>query len=280
MNSVRRLIFGCLMIGMLMVGGLSASASAQGAPPAPPAAAPAKAAVSLTEGYVLGPGDVVEVAVLGRDEFKPRVQVQVDGTIQLPFINSVQASNLTVLQLRERVRQLLKDGGYYADPVVAVNVANFASRYVIVLGEVGTPGLVPVDRAYRISEIVARVGGTRDSASDTISLRRASGEEIKLNMRAIATGGNEEDPIVNPGDKIYVAAAETFYIYGQVSAPGTYRVDRDMTLRKALARGGGLTSLGSEKRIKLFRGGDAIPKFKLTDAIKGGDVIVVGERFF
>lgn len=244
---------------------------------APAAAAPA---VSLTEGYVLGPGDVVEVSVLGRDEFRPRVQVQVDGTIQLPFINTLQAQNLTVLQLRERVRQQLKDGGYYADPVVAVNVATYASRYVIVLGEVGAPGLVPVDRAYRVSEILARVGGAKDNGADVLSLRRASGEELTLNLRAIATGGDADDPIVNPGDKLFVPTAETFYIYGQVTAPGTYKVDRDMSLRKALARGGGLTSLGSEKRVKVFRGGEEIVRFKPNDMIKGGDVVVVGERFF
>lgn len=242
--------------------------------------APAGPAVSLIDGYVLGPGDVIEVSVLGREEYKPRVQVQVDGTIQLPFLNSLQAQNLTVLQLREIVRQRLKDGGFYAEPVVAVNVSTYASRYVIVLGEVGTPGLLPIDRAYRVSEILARVGGARATGSDEVTLRRVTGEEIKLKITEVATGGAEQDPIVHPGDKIYVATALTFYIYGQVTAPGTYRVDSDMTLRKALARGGGLTSLGSEKRVKVFRDGEELTKFNPSDEIKGGDVVVVGERFF
>ena len=245
-----------------------------------PAVAPAAATVSLADGYVLGTGDVVEVSVLGREEFRPRVQVQTDGTIQLPYLNSIPAANRTVLKLREEIRQALKDGGYYANPVVAVNVATFASRYVTVLGEVGTPGLVPVDRAYRVSEILARVGGARESGSDTLALRRATGEEITLNIRKIATGGEADDPIVNPGDKLFIAAAETFYIYGQVTAPGTYRVDHDMNLLKALARGGGLTSLGSEKRVKVIRAGVEITRFKPTDTIKGGDVVVIGERFF
>ena len=53
-----------------------------------------------------------------------------------------------------------------------------------------------------------------------------------------------------------------------------------MNLLKALARGGGLTSLGSEKRVKVIRAGVEITRFKPTDTIKGGDVVVIGERFF
>lgn len=234
----------------------------------------------MSDGYVLGAGDVVEISVLGREEFRPRVQVQVDGTISLPFLDSVKAADRTVLQLREDIRKALKDGGYYSDPIVNVAIVTYASRYVVVLGEVANPGIVPVDRPYRVSEILARTGGPRESGADEISIRRSSGEEIVLNLKAISTGGPDQDPFLAPGDKLYIAAAPTFYIYGQVSSPGNYRVDKEMNLRKALARGGGLTSMGSEKRVKVFRDGEEIRKFDPSAPIQGGDVIVVGERFF
>lgn len=259
--------------------------------PAPPLAAPtttsapaapadAAAPVSLNDGYILGPGDVVDVSVLGRPEFNPRVQIQTDGTLQLPFLGTFKASDLTVLQFRERVRNALIAGGYYAEPVVNVAISTYASRYVTVLGEVGAPGLVPVDRAYRISEILARVGGAKDSGADILSLRRATGEEIKLDVRTIAIGGPADDPVVNPGDKIFIPKAETFYVYGQISRPGTYKIDQGMTLRKAIASAGGLTSMGSEKRVKVFRDGREIKRFELGALIKDGDVVVIGERFF
>lgn len=255
-----------------------------GTPSASPAtggtATPATSAINLQEGYVLGPGDVIEIGVIGRSDFSGRVQVQTDGTIQLPYINTVMAQNLTVLQLRDQIRAALIAGGYFADPAVQVTVASYASRYVIVLGEVGAPGVLPVDRAYRVSEILARVGGPRASASDDVTLTRTTGEVLTISIRAAATGGNDTDPYVNPGDKIYVAEAAQFYIYGQVNAPGTYKVDRGMTLRMALARGGGLTALGSERRVKIFRDGQEIRNFNPADPIRGGDTIVVGERFF
>lgn len=237
------------------------------------------ASSALSEGYMLGPGDVVEVSVLGRDEFKPRVQVQVDGTIQLPYLRSVRAADLTVLQLRDRVGSLLQDGGYYTDPVVNVAVVSYASRYVTVLGEFATPGIVPVDRAYRVSEILARVGGARPTAGDEVFLRRANGQELRLPLTAVASGGPEQDPFVEPGDKLYLAPAPNFYVYGQVGAPGTYRIERGMTVRMALARSGGLTDRGSAKKIALYRG-DTKVKATLDTLIGPDDTLYVGERFF
>jgi polysaccharide export outer membrane protein len=232
------------------------------------------------ESYMLGRGDVVEVSVLGRSDYVARVQIQDDGTILLPYINAVPAANRSVLALREQIRGALKAGGFFADPAVNVSVVSYGSRYVTVLGQVTTPGVVPIDRAYRVSEIIARAGGVPNAAIDVITLTRSTGESSDLSLREIATGGADKDPLVSDGDKIFVAAPKTFYIYGQVNAPGNYPVDQTMTIRMALARGGGLTALGSEKRVKLIRGERELPKPRLTDAILPGDVVVVGERFF
>jgi polysaccharide export outer membrane protein len=237
------------------------------------------APLTMNAGYVLGPGDVVETAVLGRDDFKQRVQVQVDGTIQLPYLRSVKAADLTVIQLRDEITQLLRQGGFFIDPVVSVSVASFASRYVTVLGEFGSPGLVPVDRAYRVSEILARAGGAKSSAGDTLVLRRTSGQQFVLPLASVSSGGPDEDPLVQPGDKLFIATAPNFYIYGQVTGPGSYKVERGMTVRMALARGGGLTDRGSLGRISVIRHGQKL-RANLDMPITGDDTIVVGERFF
>lgn len=236
--------------------------------------------VSLEEGYILGPRDIIEVSVVGRAEYRARVQVQTDGTIQLPYIKTVQAAEKTVLQLRDTVRALLQQGGYYTDPAVSVMVAVYASRYVTVLGEVANPGLLSVEKAYHVSEILAKVGGARAAGADNIILTRTTGERMTLPIEMVASGGPADDPLVNPGDKVYIAAAPSFYIYGQVHASGSYKVEPGMSLRKALARGGGLTDRGSERKVKLFRDGRELDHLNLSMPIKGGDTIVVGERFF
>lgn len=239
----------------------------------------AQQASAADAGYVLGPGDVIEVDVLGQSDFRTRARIRSDGSIALPFLGTVAAAGQTTIDFSKAVASSLAKGGYYNSPIVNVEVASYASRYVIVLGEVAQPGLQPVDRAYRVSEIIARAGGLRESGASYVIVRREKGEELKLDFQKLATGSIAEDPFVGPGDKIFVPQAETFYIYGQVNAPGAYGLRDNMTLRKALARGGGLTQLGSEKRISVFRAGKKQP-LAMDEPIGPGDVVVVGERSF
>ncbi|MFM7028914.1 MAG: SLBB domain-containing protein [Chakrabartia sp.] len=247
--------------------------------PVPASSAPAQPGMTESEGYMLGPEDVIEVNVLGQPDFKTQARVEADGSIALPFIGKQQVSGQTPLSLAEAISARLKAGGYFQNPVAAVTVVSYASRYVIVLGEVAQPGLQPVNRSYRVSEIIARAGGIKPSGAAHIILRRADGQEQKLAFKGLAMGAESEDPVVFPGDKVFVPEAETFYIYGQVNAPGTFPLQEDMTVRKALARAGGLTPIGSQKRVKVYRDGEAT-KVPLETRVRPGDVIVVGERLF
>src|SRR5689334_16831131 len=173
-------------------------------PPAPQAAPGGLVVGEGTSGaYVLGRDDVVAVGLLGRNDFGGRVRVQADGTIQMPLVGKIVAADHTAAELADTIRKALQTGGYYADPIVQVEVVSYASRYVIVLGNVGSPGLVPINRPYRMSEILARVGGVHDGAADYIIVRSADGTEKHLVVRDIAAGDNTKDPYVTPGDKIY-----------------------------------------------------------------------------
>ena len=250
------------------------------APPPVPGPVATAAKTPVDAGYVVGIGDVLDVTLVGQDDFKGRVTVQADGSIQLPFIGTITASDKTLLQLSTEIAGKLEAGGYYVDPAVQVTIAQISSRYVTVLGAVGTPGLIPIDREYRASEIIARVGGISPAGGEQFFLRHEDGGEVELSLETIARGGPDADPVVKPGDKIFVPDAATFYIYGQVNSPGTYALTSKMSLRMALARGGGLSALGSDRRITVVRNGEELKKFNLGDPLEPNDVVVVGERFF
>lgn len=251
-----------------------------------PAAASAQPVTSVPatepadQNYILGPGDVVEVDLLERTDFNTKAKVGVDGMIQLPYIGSVAAANRTTQVLSDQISAALIKGGYFSHPILSVQVASFASRYVTVLGSVQSPGLVPIDRAYHLSEIIARVGGVRETGADYVIVRPAKGPERRLSVKLLATGDASQDPYVSPGDTIYSPTAELFYISGQVKAPGAYQVITDMTVRMAIGRGGGLTDIGSDHGIKITRGGVKVNKVELDSKIEPGDVIVIGERLF
>lgn len=236
--------------------------------------------VEAEQSYVLGPDDVLEVQVLGRSDFNTRARVGADGKIQLPFLGTIEASGKTARQLSDELGKALQAGGYFARPIMRVEVVSFASRYVIVLGAVASPGLVPVNRAYRLSEIIARVGGIKDNGADHVIVRPETGAERRISMQALATGDVSQDPYVTAGDKIFVPAADIFYISGQIKAPGAYPMSSSMTLRMAIARGGGLTELGSDRRVQITRQGRRLERVELDGALQPGDVVVIGERLF
>jgi polysaccharide biosynthesis/export protein len=207
------------------------------------------------------------------------VRVQADGTVQLPLVGTIQAAEHTTAELSETVRDALKKGGYFADPVVTVEVVGYASRYVVVLGAVGVPGLIPINRPYRMSEILAKVGGVRADAADYLVVRAEKGDEKRFKITELSMGGPDQDPFVQPGDKIYAPTAELYYLYGKVNSPGAFPLRSALTVRQAIGQAGGLAENGSDKKVDVTRGGKKI-HLNLDDPILPGDVVVVGERLF
>lgn len=228
--------------------------------------------------YVIGPEDVVEIEVVGQPD-KARAKVYADGTIQMNLIGKISAGGKTPRELGDAVASALSAGGFYASPVVNVEVVNYASRYVTVLGAVASPGLVPINRQYRLSEILARVGGSQTSAAEYLIVRPETGGEQRYMIKDLAAGDPSRDPLVSPGDKIYAPMAEQFYVSGQVNSPGTFPLRSGLTVRQALAMAGGLTASGSDKKVTVDRNGKKV-KLKSDDHVETGDVLVVGERLF
>ena len=232
------------------------------------------------QNYILGPSDVIEVDVLEHADFTTKGRISEDGTVRLPFIGPVMAAGRTTFQLGDDVAKRLADGGFYAHPIVKVEVVSYASRTVTVLGNFAASGLLPVDRPYRLSEIIARAGGVRESGANYVVLRPRDGAERKIAIAAVATGDLKDDPYVSPGDKIFSPPAEVFYVSGQIKGPGAFPMLPNLTFRMAISRGGGVTDAGSEKSVTVTRDGKKLGHIDLDSRVEPGDVIVIGERLF
>lgn len=282
-------LIGAVVLGLASLVASSAVAQLSGvAPPAVPLgdgrlsppgiSSTASAEPAANAEYVLGAEDVIEVEVVGQSD-KWRAKIYADGTVQLNLIGKLNAAGRTPRELAEDIAALLKSGGFYANPVVNVEVSNYASRYVTVLGAVASPSLVPMNRSYRLSEVLARVGGAQNGAADYLVVRPEQGPERRYEIKDLAVGDSTKDPFVAPGDKIYVPPAEQFYVSGQVNSPGTFAMKTGMTVRQAIAVAGGLSPSGSDKKVSVNREGKKT-KLGSDDLIKPGDVLVIGERLF
>ncbi len=230
--------------------------------------------------YVLGPDDQIEIVVFGRPEMSVKTRIRADGSITLPVIGPVKAAGRSAGELSDAIAGQLRSEGVLQKPVVNVEVAAFLSRTVTVLGALGTPGVYGLDKPYRLSSLIARAGGVRADGSDHLTLRRAGNGPVRsIEIASLATDA-KADVLLEPDDLIYVPPAELFFVYGQVSAPGAYQLTSGMTLRQALARGGGPTLAGTEKRIILYRQGHETSQADLAAPVAKGDVLFVRERTF
>ena len=107
--------------------------------------------------------------------------------------------------------------------------------------------------------MLAIAGGVAPAGGDVAILtgeRQGKPFRKEVDIAALfAEKGHAEDIAVAGGDVIYVERAPMFYVYGEVNRPGAYRLERAMTLRHALARGGGPTQRGTERNLRLHRRG-------------------------
>jgi polysaccharide export outer membrane protein len=138
-------------------------------------------------------------------------------------------------------------------------------------------------------DLLAEAGGVTDNASDVVYLLRPDKDgnviRTEISLKAIAKGlRSDAAQAIKGGDSIYVPRAEQFYIYGEVAAPGKFRVEPGMTVVQAIARAGGLTARGSQRRVEIKRlqsdGSYTTSSAKLDEAVHSDDVIRVKESIF
>ncbi|WP_181160155.1 polysaccharide biosynthesis/export family protein [Sandaracinobacter neustonicus] len=243
----------------------------------PSAATPSPTAPPV---YILGPSDGISVIVYGQSEFNVSTRVKPDGSIVMPLIGKVQAEGKTVITLADEITRRLVQGNFLKDPIVNIEVSDYASNYIRIIGKVGSPGLIPLDKSNRLMDVLLRSGWVQEAGNNTITLRRAAGgDEQKINTEDLAMG-KVPDVILQNGDVIIVPEAEVIYLTGAVARPGTYPLKRDMTMSELLAMAGGVGPTGSSGKFGLKRGDAKEVNIDGTEVLKAGDVVRVKERMF
>ena len=225
----------------------------------------------------LGVGDAVKVTVFQQPDLTLDTRVDEKGSILMPLVGNVKVAGLTTNAAAVQIAEALKRGKYLNNPQVNVALTTVRSRQVSVLGMVAKPGRYPLDEtSSQLADVIAAAGGILPTGSETVLVTR-EGKEQKVPL--IGKGY-----MLRGGETVYVDRAPMFYIYGEVTRAGAYKVEPNMSVMQAIAAGGGMTPRGSDRRLKLRRT-TADGKWVETDVglqeqVRADDVIYVREALF
>ena len=244
-------------------------------------------------GYLVGPGDVLTIIVLGENDFNlGAVTVDEDGKIEVPFSKEpILAKCRTEKELRTDITKLL--AVYLKNPQATVYVKERNSRPpATVYGEVRSPQRIIMTRKATLQDLLAFSGGTTERASGIVQVTRTQpllcSEGVEDDWKTISNNGSsfpsriyslgslrDVNPTIYPGDIVDVQTAAKVYIVGEVLRTGELTLpEGGLPLMQAIAMSSGTTRQAKTKEIKVYRRkqGSSQPEVILVnyEAIKKG----------
>jgi protein involved in polysaccharide export with SLBB domain len=234
-------------------GAESASESNKTARPANPA--PLTPAVSPTDIYRIGIGDVLDIRLLnGQDPRQNTLySVVAGGVLDYPLLRDpLTVAGMTSDELAAQLVAEFRHRGLYERPQVRVSVREYASHAVLVSGLVNDPGTKILRREAIPLYVVVAESQPKPEAGRAVIFSRSTGQSVTLDLNDAAA----LNTLVQSGDVVTltVRPPEFFYVGGEISSPGQKDFHSGLTLTQALLASGGVTKTAGE-RVKVSRQG-------------------------
>ncbi len=227
------------------------------------------------EPFRLGPGDRIEIEILGSIGTRTMTFVCPDGKIYYDLLPGVDVWGLTITELRLLLERELS--AFYKRPQVAVNVRAVESKSVWVLGRVNKPGLLPLPQPMTVIEAISHSGGlftsqqggsTEELADLSHSFLIRSGEMLPVDFQKLLHHGDTSQNVyLQADDFIYLPSSlsKEIYVLGAVNRPCPVGFTENLTLLSAIARALGPQPQAHLSQIAIVRGSLAQPKISVVD---------------
>lgn len=163
--------------------------------------------------YILHPGDVLELNYRLSPEYNQAVTLEPDGHVSLNLAGDVMLGGLTLEQAKGRILQLVSLR--LNEPELNLVLKDFQKPYVVVGGEVNSPGKIEIREDMTAIQAMMLAGGPKTSGrTNKIALFRHlngdSGEVKILDLSNLKrTGDLERDIRLEPGDMLFITTSRT-----------------------------------------------------------------------
>jgi len=158
--------------------------------------------------YLLGPGDVLSIGVLGEADLTRTVTVRPDGKITLPLLGDVMVAGMTPTQVTEMLTTGLRK--YLRNPVVTVTVTQtrVERTFAYLVGPgISRPGTYEIQPGWTLIEVFAAAGGLapRAALKRATLTRRGTSQPVALDLeRLMVNADPSANMVLKDGDIITI----------------------------------------------------------------------------
>ncbi len=225
--------------------------------------------------FSLGPGDYVEIEILGEPLSRATTMVCPDGKVYFNILPGINVWGLTLSQTRELLQKELSQ--YISNPEISLSLRGVGSKEVWMLGSLAKPGIYPISGPMTLLEAIAQAGGISRSSSgasteELADLRHSfvvrHGHFLPVDFyRLLNEGDMSQNIYLEPDDFIYVpsALARQVFVLGWVRAPSAVAYNDQVTLVSAITRAGGAVPGAYSSHVAVVRGSLSNPQIAVVD---------------
>ena len=106
----------------------------------------------------VGPGDVLEVVVVGEEKLPHDYEVQPDGSLDFPYVGGIKVVGLEPRQIATAIHDHLVEAKYLVSPQVQVKVKAFNSKKIQIIGQVAKPGPIAYQDGMTLVQAISAAG--------------------------------------------------------------------------------------------------------------------------
>lgn len=248
--------------------------------------------VPVSESYSLGIGDEVNISVYGASQQNYQLQVQKNGSIQIPDLGPVYVYGLPFGEAKEKIKSRLISiyngmQGNQPTTFADVSLGSLKGVKVNVIGEVNLPGTYALPATASVFNALYLAGGPNENGSfRSIAIIRDGKEVNSVDVYAYLIDGKTQDNIqLRDQDVVLVRPyLNRVKVEGEFKRSGLFEAKSEETVADVLRFAGGFTDKAYTHRLELYRNNSRTLSFVDVAAedfshiqLVNGDLLKAGE---
>ena len=211
--------------------------------------------------------------------------VSSQGMVLVDFLGAVKVQGLTEAEAARTIADRLISERILRQATVRVKIVTSTVAPITYRGAVRQTGQEPYREGLRLSDIIKKAQPTEQTDLARIEVRNGANVAI-VDYTKFVPATNANNPLLKPGDTVIFVtrrAPGLVVVLGGVERAGGIDFERGMTVRSAIAKAGGFSSLAVTTNVKLEREGRPAQTLDLSRAnvdapVQEGDRIIVGMK--